>query len=155
MKFCPPTAGMVAVGTMVNPPREGVNSQEAVDLYWKERNHIFDGLHRRAEMLYDLLNKMEGITTNETQGAMYSFARLHLPEKFIAEAESLGIHPDMHFCLHLVEETGMITVPGSGFGQEEGTAHIRMTNLIYNDDVMDESMDRMHNMVKELHEKYA
>ena len=154
MKFCAPTPGMIAVGTMVNPPREGYNSPEAVALYQAQRSDIFNGLARRAGTLYDLLNKMEGITTNETQGAMYSFAKLDLPKKFIAEAESLGIHPDMHFCLQLVEETGMITVPGSGFGQAEGTAHIRMTNLIYNDDVMDESMDRMHNMVKELHEKY-
>lgn len=155
MKFCPPTPGMIALGTMVNPPTEGRNSQASVDLYNKEKNNILDGMERRAKILYDLLNKMEGITTNETQGALYSFAKLDLPKKFIEEAESLGRHPDLHFCLHLVEETGMITVPGSGFGQEEGTAHIRMTNLIYDDDVMDESMDRMHNMVKELHEKYS
>ncbi len=155
MRFCAPTPGIISVGAMVNPPREGVNSPESVALYNKERNHIFEGLERRAGSLYESLNNMEGVTTNETQGAMYSFAKLDLPKKFIAEAESLGIHPDLHFCLQLVEETGMITVPGSGFGQEEGTAHIRMTNLIYNDDVMTESMDRMHNMVKELHEKYT
>lgn len=155
MKFCAPTPGMIALGCMVNPPREGQNSKEVVDLYQKQRSTILEGMERRAETLYDLLNKMEGITTNPTEGALYSFAKLDLPKKFIEEAESLGRHPDMHFCLHLVEETGMITVPGSGFGQEEGTAHIRMTNLIFDDDLMDESMDRMHTMVKELHEKYA
>jgi aspartate/methionine/tyrosine aminotransferase len=154
MRFCAPTPGQIALGCMVAPPLEGVNSPESVALYNKEKDFILAGMERRANILYDLLNKMEGITTNETQGALYSFAKLDLPKKFIEEAESLGRHPDMHFCLHLVEETGMITVPGSGFGQEEGTAHIRMTNLIFNDDVMDESMDRMHTMVKELHEKY-
>jgi alanine transaminase len=154
MKFCAPTPGMIALGCMVNFPREGENSKEVVDLYQSQRTNILSGMERRAGALYDLLNKMEGVSTNETQGALYSFAKLDLPKKFISEAESLGIHPDMHFCLHLVEETGMITVPGSGFGQAAGTSHIRMTNLIYNDDVMDESMDRMHIMVKELHEKY-
>lgn len=155
MKFCPPTTGMIAVGAMVNPPRAGVNSQEAVDLYEKERESILSGMKRRAELLHSSLNNMEGVTTNETEGALYSFAKLDLPKKFIAEAESLGRHPDMHFCLHLVEETGMVTVPGSGFGQKEGEAHIRMTNLIFDEDLMEESMDRMHIMVKELHEKYA
>uniref|UniRef100_A0A7S3JNZ0 Aminotransferase class I/classII large domain-containing protein n=1 Tax=Euplotes harpa TaxID=151035 RepID=A0A7S3JNZ0_9SPIT len=154
MKFCAPTPGMIAVGTMVNPPREGVNSKEVVDVYNKEKNIILDGLNRRAKLLYELLNKMEGVKTNPTEGALYSFAKLDLPKKFVDEAISLGRHPDMHFCLHLVEETGMITVPGSGFGQDEGTNHLRMTNLIFDDDLMDESMDRMHIMVKELHEKY-
>lgn len=154
MKFCAPTPGMIALGCMVNFPRIGQNSTDVVDLYEKEKNNILDGMERRANMLYDCLNKMEGISTNPTEGALYSFAKLDLPKKFIEEAKSLGRHPDMHFCLHLVEETGMITVPGSGFGQAKGTAHIRMTNLIYNDRVMDESMERMHTMVKELHEKY-
>lgn len=154
MKFCPPTPGMIAVGTMVNPPREGINSPEAVKKYTDEKKLILDGMHKRAQLLHSSLNNMVGITTNPTEGALYSFAKLDLPKKFIAEAKSLGRHPDMHFCLHLVEETGMITVPGSGFGQREGTAHIRMTNLIFDDDLMEESMDRMHIMVKELHEKY-
>jgi aspartate/methionine/tyrosine aminotransferase len=154
MRFSAPTPGQIALGCMVAPPMEGVNSKEAVDLYNKEKDMILSGMERRANVLYDRLNKMKGISTNETQGALYSFAKLDLPPKFIEEAESLGRHPDMHFCLHLLEETGMITVPGSGFGQKEGTAHIRMTNLIFNDDLMDESMDRMHAMVEELHEKY-
>lgn len=155
MKFCPPTTGMLALGTMVNPPRDGTNSTEVVELFNSQRTHILDGMKRRAKLLHTCLNNMEGVSTNPTEGALYSFAKLDLPKKFIEEAESLGRHPDMHFCLHLVEETGMVTVPGSGFGQEPGTAHIRMTNLIFDDDVMDESMDRMHIMVKELHEKYA
>lgn len=155
MKFCAPTPGMIALGCMVNPPREGQNSKEAVEKYQKEKSTILEGMERRAQMLHDLLNKMEGVSTNPTQGALYSFAKLDLPKKFIEEAESKGRHPDLHFCLHLLEETGMITVPGSGFGQKEGTAHIRMTNLIYDDDLMDESMDRMHICVKELHEKYG
>lgn len=33
--------------------------------------------------------------------------------------------PDMFFCLSLLEETGICVVPGSGFGQREGTYHFR------------------------------
>jgi aspartate/methionine/tyrosine aminotransferase len=154
IKFWAPTLGMIALGTMVNPPRIGFNSNKAVELYTKERNYILDGLERRAKLLHSKLNKMQGITTNPTKGALYSFAKLELPLKFIEEARILGIHPDTHFSLCLVEETGIVTVPGSIFGQEEETSHIRMTNLICDDELMNESMLRMHKMVKELHQKY-
>lgn len=33
------------------------------------------------------------------------------------------------FSPQLLEETGIVTVPGSGFGQEEGTFHLRTTIL--------------------------
>ena len=155
MKFCAPTPGIIAVGTMVNPPREGVNSKEVVNLYNKEKGTILKNMKRKARHLDQLLNKMPGVSTIPTEGLPHSFAKLNLPEKFIKEAESLLRHPDMHFCLNLVEQTGIITVPGSGFGQDEGTAHLRMTNLIFDDDLMNESMDRMHIFVKELHEKYS
>ena len=36
---------------------------------------------------------------------------------------------DNEWCLKLLEETGICVVPGSGFGQEEGTFHFRMTLL--------------------------
>ncbi|XP_037659121.1 alanine aminotransferase 1 isoform X2 [Choloepus didactylus] len=41
----------------------------------------------------------------------------------------LGLAPDMFFCMRLLEETGICVVPGSGFGQLEGTYHFRMTIL--------------------------
>ncbi|XP_069757783.1 alanine aminotransferase 2 isoform X2 [Narcine bancroftii] len=38
--------------------------------------------------------------------------------------------PDMFYCMKLLEETGICVVPGSGFGQKEGTYHFRMTILL-------------------------
>ena len=35
----------------------------------------------------------------------------------------------MRFCQHLVKDVGIVTVPGSGFGQLPGTNHLRMTFL--------------------------
>ena len=37
--------------------------------------------------------------------------------------------PDAFYCMELLKETGIVTVPGSGFGQEEGTFHMRTTIL--------------------------
>lgn len=59
----------------------------------------------------------------------YSFPRLHLPPKAIAAAKAAGKTPDTLYCLQLLEATGIVTVPGSGFGQEEGTFHLRTTIL--------------------------
>ena len=60
---------------------------------------------------------------------MYAFPRLHLPPKAMERAAEQGQSPDMHYCLSLLEQTGICTVPGSGFGQERGTHHLRMTFL--------------------------
>lgn len=37
--------------------------------------------------------------------------------------------PDMFYCMKLLEETGICVVPGSGFGQREGTYHFRYDTL--------------------------
>lgn len=44
-------------------------------------------------------------------------------------AKAAGKAPDVFYCLKLLEATGISTVPGSGFGQEEGTFHLRTTIL--------------------------
>jgi len=35
------------------------------------------------------------------------------------------MEPDAMYCYQLLEETGICVVPGSGFGQQEGTYHFR------------------------------
>lgn len=36
---------------------------------------------------------------------------------------------DAFYCMELLENTGICTVPGSGFGQKDGTYHFRTTLL--------------------------
>ena len=62
-------------------------------------------------------------------GALYSFPRITLPLAAIEAAKSQGKSPDVLYCLELLNETGISTVPGSGFRQAEGTFHIRTTIL--------------------------
>ena len=40
-----------------------------------------------------------------------------------------GKQPDTFYCLALLDATGIVVVPGSGFGQREGTWHFRSTIL--------------------------
>ena len=58
-----------------------------------------------------------------------AFPQIRLPPKAIEAAKKLGKAADVFYCLRLLEATGISTVPGSGFGQEEGTFHLRTTIL--------------------------
>lgn len=60
---------------------------------------------------------------------MYLFPKLKLPEKAMVAAKKAGKDPDNFYCLEMLDATGICTVPGSGFGQEEGTFHFRTTFL--------------------------
>jgi alanine transaminase len=60
---------------------------------------------------------------------MYLFPTVTLPEKAIAAARAEKREPDELYCLKLLEATGVCVVPGSGFGQKEGTFHFRTTFL--------------------------
>lgn len=65
----------------------------------------------------DALNSLEGVTCNKAEGAMYLFPSIVLPNKAIKEAESLKKAPDAYYASRLLNATGIVVVPGSGFGQ--------------------------------------
>ncbi|KAF7719683.1 Alanine transaminase [Penicillium ucsense] len=124
--LCPPVVAQCLLETMVNPPRPGEPSYE---LYEQEYNGIRDGLHKRALALYDAFQRMEGVECQKPQGAMYLFPTIHLPAKAIEAAEAEGRAADEFYCLKMLDATGVCAVPGSGFGQKEGTFHFRTTFL--------------------------
>jgi alanine transaminase len=149
MSLASNTIGMITVGLMVNPPKEG---EESYPLYVQERDAILSSMRRRAQVMTRALNSMTGVTCNEIEGAMYAFPTITLPrksppsasythclvsltapfpplEKAIEAARAAGQAPDTFYCLRLVEEAGICIVPGSGFGQKDGTYHFRITIL--------------------------
>lgn len=63
----------IALSIMVNPPKPG---DESYEQYWQERNAEIASLRRRAHMVTDGFNALEGVTCNFTEGAMYSFPRV-------------------------------------------------------------------------------
>lgn len=97
---------------------------------------------RRATIMTDAFNGLEGVSCNKTEGAMYSFPRLHLPAKAVEAARDAGKDPDTFYCLALLAETGIVTVPGTGFGQEKGTFHLR-TTILPQEDVIQEFVDKL------------
>ncbi|KAH8705008.1 putative alanine aminotransferase [Talaromyces proteolyticus] len=124
--LCPSVIGQCLVELMVNPPKKGEPSYE---LYDEEYNGIKNGLKQRATALYDAFRKMEGVECQDPQGAMYLFPTITLPPKALLAAESAGKKPDEFYSLALLDATGICVVPGSGFGQKEGTLHFRTTFL--------------------------
>jgi alanine transaminase len=69
------------------------------------------------QALEDAFNKLEGISCNKAEGAMYLFPQIHLPQKAIEAAKAAEKAPDAFYALRLLESTGIVVVPGSGFGQ--------------------------------------
>ncbi|XP_078009949.1 alanine aminotransferase 1-like [Phascolarctos cinereus] len=90
----------------------------------EEKKAVLARLAEKAQLM-KILNKQPGIQCNPVQGAMYSFPHIQLPPKALQRAKELGQPADMFFCKQLLEETGICVVPGSGFGQKEGTYHFR------------------------------
>ena len=68
----------VSMSLMMNPPQPG---DESYEQYKEERAATLASLRRRAHTMTDAFNACEGVTCNFTEGAMYSFPRLDLPQK--------------------------------------------------------------------------
>lgn len=126
VNLCANISGQILMSLIMNPPKIG---DESYDLFRSERDGILSSLSRRAKMLAEALNKLEGVTCNEAEGAMYLFPRLDLPKRALKAADAAGRVPDTFYCRRLLDATGIVMVPGSGFGQVPGTWHFRTTIL--------------------------
>ncbi|KAK9694965.1 alanine transaminase [Basidiobolus ranarum] len=126
VSLCPNVQGQIMVDLMVNPPKLG---DESYDSYQKEIDDIYQSLKRRSSRLCDAFNELEGVTCNKAEGALYLFPRVRLSSGAVKAAQEVGKNVDDFYSLAMLNETGVCVVPGSGFGQEEGTTHFRATFL--------------------------
>ena len=103
---------------------------------------------------------------------MYAFPKITLPPKAIAAAKAAGKllqtvtavcstshtfagkSPDAFYALALLDATGICTVPGSGFGQVDGTFHFR-TTFLPPEDSMGEVAERMRAFHEPFMARYA
>jgi alanine-synthesizing transaminase len=74
-------------------------------------------LTRRRNMTVEMLNAVPGISCVKPEGAFYAFPKLDIKNS------------DNHFVAELIKETGVVVVPGTGFGQVPGTNHFRVVFL--------------------------
>jgi alanine-synthesizing transaminase len=87
-------------------------------------------LSERAEITAKRLNSIKNISCILPQGAFYAFPKLDIPID------------DQAWVIKLLEETGVLCVNGSGFGQREGTKHFRVVFLPQND-VLNQAYDKI------------
>jgi alanine transaminase len=146
--LCPPLAGQIGVDSLVRPPKEG---DESYPLWKKETDTIHEALATRTKTMAERLNKLTGVTCVESPGSLYLFPRIYLSEAAIEAAKAAGKAPDAFYALGLLDETGICVVPGSGFGQVEGTWHYRLTCLCPG---VDEYVGALETFHRKFTEKY-
>ena len=93
----------------------------------EEKTAILDEMKKRAVILAEGLNRIEGITCNVIAGDMYAFP-VHIPARGRNRFRGILHGP--------AGGDGICVVPGSGFGQAEGTAHFRTTILPPTDKIL-------------------
>ncbi|EKG02049.1 alanine aminotransferase, putative [Trypanosoma cruzi] len=129
---CSSVNGQLMTALMCSPPRPGDASYES---YWAEYNGIFASLKKRALLLAKELGTIRGFSCQPVEGAMYAFPTIELPEKYFQHnaelnaKEGRNLGPDTRWALELLESSGVVVVPGSGFGQRPNTLHFRTTIL--------------------------
>ncbi len=146
LSLCSNTLGQVLVGLQCNPPAPGEPSHAR---YVAERDAILASLKRRAEALTRGLASLDGASCQPAEGALYAFPTITLPPGAVRAAAAAGKAPDVFYCLALLDETGVVVVPGSGFEQREGTFHFRCTILPPEAD-----MDRVVGAMRKFHNAF-
>jgi len=147
------TIGQIFVGLMVKGPEVGSESRA---LFEQENEAIMSALKRRAIKATAALNKMEGVTCQPIEGAMYAFPNIKLPKKMLAkiDLDPTCSSADELWCISLMEETGIVGVPGSGFGQKEGSFHARLT-ILPPDDMFDKMLEKMAAFQTKFYQKWG
>ena len=70
--------------------------EPSYELFVAERDGILESLKRRARIMVDALSKLEGVTCNDTEGALYVFPRVTLPDAAVQAAKEVCILYSFH-----------------------------------------------------------
>jgi alanine-synthesizing transaminase len=103
------------------------------------QEHLVDAakrLERRRGIAMDMLGAIDGISIVKPEGAFYAFP-------------SIKVDDDSKFVKELIRETGVVVVPGSGFGQRPGTHHFRIVIL-----PPEETLEKAFRHLKDFYEIY-
>lgn len=95
-------------------------------------------LEKRRDITAEMLNAIEGISCVPPNGAFYAFPKLEF------EVD------DINFVHRLIDETGVITMHGSGFSQKEGTHHFRVVFL-----AQDETLKKAYERIADFARKFV
>jgi alanine transaminase len=137
--LCSNVLGQALMASIVTPPPEEGPSRTQFDA---DRDGVRSALKRKAKMVADRFNSMEGMTCQPIEGAMYAFPKVIIKGYVMKKAISYATPADHIYCLEMLERTGVICVPGSGFGQKPGEFHFRMT-ILPDEETLGDCLDRI------------
>jgi alanine-synthesizing transaminase len=105
-----------------------------------DQSHLKEAMAKltvRRDITVTMLNAILGISCVKPEGAFYAFPQLHMDQ------------PDNQFVTGLIRETGVVVVPGSGFGQLPGTQHFRVV-FLPNENIL----TKAYNNIETYYEKF-
>jgi alanine-synthesizing transaminase len=105
-----------------------------------DQSHLVDAnkkLTKRRNITVEMLNAIPGISCVKPEGAFYAFPQLHINQS------------DNHFVAELINETGVVVVPGTGFGQKPNTQHFRVVFL-----PPENILEKAYKKIRDFTEKY-
>jgi alanine-synthesizing transaminase len=120
-RLCSPTPMMHAI----RPALEGDHAH---------LKGAIEKLRRRRDVLMRALMAMPRVSCVEPKAAFYAFPRLKIDGT------------DEAFVRALIRETGVMAVHGGGFGQAEGTAHLRIV-FLPPEEVLGEALEKLKNFL--------
>ncbi len=93
-------------------------------------------IKKRRDLVVKRLNEMPGISCPNPKGAFYAFPKI--------EDDRFG--SDKEFVTKLLESKGVLTVHGSGFGEQYGKGHFRLVYLP-SIEILNSAMDKIESFV--------
>ena len=100
-------------------------------------SHMIEAFERRRKLMLDGLKAIPGMETNEPQGAFYFFPKIS--NFFGSKFGDKVINNSSDFCMYLIEEAQVATVPGEAFGSPE---YFRLSYAT-SDEVLTEALKRI------------
>ncbi|MHA2379916.1 MAG: aminotransferase class I/II-fold pyridoxal phosphate-dependent enzyme [Candidatus Thorarchaeota archaeon] len=82
--------------------------------------NVMKKLRERRDLIWKRLNAIDSVSTRLPQAAFYIMPKIELRGRW---------KDDTEFVLDVLRETGVVFVPGSGFGAAYGTGHFRSVYL--------------------------
>lgn len=121
---CLPAPSQIAAATALRNHQDEIEKMRRI--YEKRRN-----------IICGLINQIDGISCKTPKGAFYVFANI----------QKTGMQSE-DFCMRLLKKTGVVTVPGSGFG-ESGEGFVRFTYATSEENIQ-EGLKRIKGFIEAL-----
>ena len=105
------------------------------------QNYISDfvsEMKKHRDLVVRRLNEMPGLSCSNPKGAFYAFPKI--------EDNKFG--SDKEFVTKLLESKGVLTVHGSGFGEQYGSGHFRLVYLP-SLEILDSAMNKIEEFVSQ------